>query len=208
MNPGNLRKPSVIVFDLGKVLVDFDYSIAGQRIASRASLGAQAVKDFIDHSPLLFTYEMGRMTRREFYEAICQATGFRGSLDEFAEFFADIFVSIEPMVRWHALLRERGYPTFILSNTNDMAVEHIRRCFPFFSNFDGYIYSYEVKSLKPRPEIYAALEAMAGVAGDRILYLDDRPENVAAGVERGWQVILQEHPEKTFAAAARLGLPV
>lgn len=203
-----MRRPSVIVFDLGKVLVDFDYSIAAQRIAAKGTLPAQRIKDYIDHSPLLFRYETGRMTRQEFYADICKVTGFRAGIDEFTEYFADIFVPIEPMVQWHALLRRSGYRTYILSNTNDMAVEHIRRNFPFFSNFDGYIYSYEVRAMKPQPEIYVALEAMARASGDEILYLDDRPENVAAGLQRGWQGIVQEHSEKTLAAAAGLGLPV
>lgn len=204
----DFRKPSVIVFDLGKVLVDFDFSIAARRIAAEGTLTAQAVKDYIDHSPLLFRYETGRLTRQEFYAEICQITGFRAGLDDFAEYFADIFAPIEPMIQWHALLRERGFPTYILSNTNDLAVEHIRRNFPFFSDFDGYIYSYKVKAMKPQSEIYAALEAMAGATGDELVFIDDRPENVAAGIERGWQGIVQEHPEKTFAAAARMGLPV
>lgn len=201
-------RPEVVVFDLGKVLVDFDYTIAARRIAARSKLGPKAVKEFIDHSPLLYRYETGRMMRREFFEAICEATGFNGTLEEFAHFFADIFTEIPPMVQWHGRLRKHRIPTYIFSNTNDMAVEHIRRSFPFFSNFDGYIYSYEVKAMKPQPEIYAALEAMAGVTGDAILYLDDRPENVAAGVERGWQGFVQDHPDKTLAAVARLGLPV
>jgi HAD superfamily hydrolase (TIGR01509 family) len=204
----NMRKPSVIVFDLGKVLVDFDFSIAARRIAAEGTLTAQAVKDYIDHSPLLFRYETGRLTRHEFYAEICKITGFRAGLDEFAKYFADIFAPIEPMIRWHARLREHGYPTYILSNTNDLAVEHIRRSYPFFANFNGYIYSYQVKAMKPQPEIYAALEAMAGATGDELVFIDDRPENVAAGVQRGWHGIVQENPDKTFGAAARIGLPV
>lgn len=200
--------PEVVVFDLGKVLVDFDYSIAGRRIASRAALGAKAVKEFIDHSPLLFRYETGRMTRREFFEAVCEATGFHGTLDEFANFFADIFTEIPPMVRWHGRLSKQGIPTYIFSNTNDMAVEHIRRNFPFFSNFDGYIYSYEVRAMKPQREIYEALEKMAGVSGRDILYLDDRLENVQAGTQRNWQVIHQVTPDESLRLAAQLGLPV
>ena len=39
-----------------------------------------------------------------------------------------------------------------------------------------------------------------------ILYLDDRAENAAAGAARGWQVILQETPEKTRLALERNGL--
>ena len=110
------------------------------------------------------------------------------------------------MVQIQATLRRRGIPTYIFSNTNDLAIEHIRRNFPFFSNFDGYILSYEVGAMKPRAKIYEDLERMAGKRGADILYLDDRQENVDGGTARGWQVILQTDPEKSRAAMEKLGL--
>jgi HAD superfamily hydrolase (TIGR01509 family) len=63
-------------------------------------------------------------------------------------------------------------------------------------------------AMKPEAKIYEALEEMSGKRGPEILYLDDRPENVAAGAARGWQVILQESPEKPRGEMHRLGLPV
>jgi 2-haloacid dehalogenase len=60
--------------------------------------------------------------------------------------------------------------------------------------------------MKPEAKIYEALEKMSGCRGPEVLYLDDRPENVEAGAARGWQVILQETPEKTRAAIEKLGL--
>ena len=121
-------------------------------------------------------------------------------MEEFGEFFADIFTAIPPMIEIHAGLRRRGIPTYIFSNTNDLAVEHIRRNFPFFRDFDGYIYSYEVGAMKPEAKIYEVLEKLAGRRGADIVYLDDRPENVAAGAARGWRTILHETPEKTRVA--------
>src|ERR1035437_10272729 len=59
--------PVIVVFDLGKVLVDFDYRIAARKIASRGTVSPTAVQEFIDHSPLLVRYETGRMTRQEFF---------------------------------------------------------------------------------------------------------------------------------------------
>jgi HAD superfamily hydrolase (TIGR01509 family) len=146
------------------------------------------------------------MTRQEFFEEVRQTTGFQGSLEEFGGFFADIFSEMPPMVALHAALKRQGIPTYIFSNTNDLAIEHIRRNFPFFANFDGYILSYEVRSMKPDVKIYEALEAMTGKRGGEILYLDDRPENVDAGAARGWQVILQTDPAKSRAAIEQLGL--
>ena len=195
-----MKPPKIVVFDLGKVLVDFDYGIAVSRIAARSTLPTAGIKTFLGQSHAIIDYESGRLTRKEFFEQARQATGFRGTMEEFGEFFADIFTAIPPMIEIHAELRRHGVPTYIFSNTNDLAVEHIRRNFPFFKNFDGYIYSHQIGAMKPDAKIYEALEKLAGRQGAEILYLDDRAENVAGGAARGWRTILHETPEKTRMA--------
>ena len=82
-------------------------------------------------------------------------------------------------------------------------IELIRRDFPFFNHFDGYILSYEVKAMKPAAKIYEALENTVGKRGEEILYIDDRPENIVAGATRDWRTILHESSEKTRAALER-----
>jgi len=201
-----MPRPQSIVFDLGKVLLDFDYNIAARRIAARCGTASDEIHRFIAQSPLLFRYETGLMTKAEFYREICAHTGFGDDLEIFSGFFSDIFSPIEPMVQLQTRLREQGFPSYIFSNTNDLAIHHIRRNFPFFANFDGYIFSYEHGSMKPDAKLYDVVEKQTGNRGADILYLDDRPENVEAGVARGWQVILQESPEKTLAAIEKLGL--
>jgi FMN phosphatase YigB (HAD superfamily) len=198
--------PAIVAFDLGKVLVDFDYSIAGRRLAIQADLSPIEIQKYLDHSPLLYRYETGLMTRQEFYDEVCRGTGYRGTLQEFAAVFADIFTEMTEMTALHAEVRRRGAPTYIFSNTNDIAIEHIRRIFPFFANFDGYILSYEVGAMKPAAKIYEALEAMSGRQGAEILYLDDRQENVDAGAARGWQGVLQTSPKTSRDAIQAAGL--
>lgn len=200
--------PTIVVFDLGKVLVDFDYTIAARKIAEHCGLPPVEVKKHLDFSPVLLRYESGLMTREEFFDEVRRVTNFSGSLAEFGSFFADIFWEIPRMIETQAALRRYHVPTYIFSNTNDLAIEHIRRNFPFFANFDGYILSYEVGTMKPEAKIYEELEKLSGKRGAEILYLDDRQENVDAGAARGWQVILQTEPEKSVAAMKQLGLPV
>jgi FMN phosphatase YigB (HAD superfamily) len=195
-----------IIFDLGKVLVDFDYTIAAQKIAARSSKAPGDLHAFLGSSPLLVEYESGRLTRETFYHAIRAAIGFRGDLAEFGSFFADIFTELPAMTALHAELRRRGFKTFIFSNTNDLATEHIRRNFPFFSHFDGYVLSYEIGGMKPQPEIYAAMEKLSGRRGADLIYLDDRAENVEAGRARGWRAIVHESPEKTRRALSAFGV--
>jgi putative hydrolase of the HAD superfamily len=196
---------TAVVFDLGKVLVDFDYTPATRKIAARSTKPPEDLHSHVGGSPLLIQYETGLITRHEFFEEVRRDTGFHGDLDEFGEFFADIFTPIPPMIEMHAELRRRGVPTYIFSNTNDLAIEHIRRNFPFFQNFDGYIFSHEVGAMKPDAKIYDALEAMTGRRGAEILYLDDRLENIEAGAARGWRTILHETPEKSRADLKAFG---
>ena len=201
-------KSAVVVFDLGKVLVDFDYSIAAGKIAQSSRLTGLEIREMLDHSPLLYRFETGLLTRQEFYGEVCARCGFSGSLDEFSALFADIFSEIKPMIALQAALRAGGVPTFIFSNTNEIAEAHIRRRFPFFSNFDGYILSYEHRAMKPTAKIYEVVELKTGRSGGEIAYLDDRVENIEAGRARGWNALLHETPEKTIAALRGLGLPV
>ena len=195
-----------IVFDLGKVLVDFDYSIAARRIAARSTQALENLDAFLSSSPALVQFETGLTNRQEFFEQVRKATGFLGDIGEFGGMFADIFTEISPMIELHAELRLRGFKTYIFSNTNDLAIEHIRRNFSFFQNFDGYIFSYEVKAMKPDAPIYQALEQLAGKRGNEIIYIDDRAENIAGGEARGWRTVLHETSEKTYAAMKSLGM--
>ena len=195
-----------IVFDLGKVLVDFDYAIAGRKLAARATMAPSELGQFLIGVPLIVRYETGLISSEEFYREIKAASGYLGDLEEFASLFADIFTPIQPMIQLHADLRTRGFPTYIFSNTNDLAVRFIRQNFPFFHQFDDYILSYEHQSMKPDARLYEVVEARSGARGAEILYIDDRPENIVAGAARGWQTILQESAEKTRAAIQELGL--
>ncbi len=190
-------RPKAIVFDLGKVLVDFDYGITVRRLLSRCRVTAAELQRLIDQSPLLHHYESGRLTTEQFFTAVRSATGFDADLASFSEMFGDIFFPIPPMIELHTELRRRGLPTYIFSNTNELAIQDIRRRHAFFQHFTGYILSFEHQAMKPEAKLYQVVERVSGLQGADLLYLDDRKENVVSGAARGWQVILHESPAKT-----------
>lgn len=202
-----MSRPEAVVFDLGKVLVDFDYSIAARKIAAKGNIADAEAQDFIASSPTLLRYESGGMTSLEFCKEICAGTGFSGGFEEFAGFFADIFTPIPVMVDFHAKLRRAGFRTYVLSNTNELAVGHIQKRFPFYKNFAGYVLSFQHGAMKPDAKLYEVLEKMSGCGGEQILYIDDRLENVEAAIARGWRTIHHQSPEQTFAEARQIGLP-
>jgi len=191
---------NAVVFDLGKVLVDFDYGIAAQKLALQSKAPAADIQEVIDQSPLLFRYEAAKMTTPEFFAEVSRQIGFQGSFEEFAAAFADIFTEIPEMTRLHSEVRSAGLATFVLSNTNEIAISHVRRNFPFFAKFNGYIFSFEHGVLKPHERIYEIAEQRIGCWGGEILFLDDKPENVEAAGRRGWQTLCHSSPEESIAA--------
>jgi HAD superfamily hydrolase (TIGR01509 family) len=200
------RKSPAIVFDLGKVLLDFDYSIAAAKVAGRCQREAPDIMAFFARNSLLVDFETGLLSNQEFYDRVCQATGYCGDMPEFADSFGDIFKPIQPMIDLNEELRMAGFPTYIFSNTNGLAVDHIRSRYPFFRNFDDYILSYEHGSMKPDPRLYEVVEKKTGRTGAAIVYVDDRPENISTGAHRGWRVVLQETPDQSRTAIRQMGL--
>lgn len=192
-----MSAPEVVVFDLGRVLLDFDYGLAAARIASRSKTSSECVRLLIDQSELLLRFEIGSLDAQQFFQEIRQATGFAGEMQDFEPLFVDIFTPIQEMIDVQAELRRAGVPAYLLSNTNDLAVKHIRHRFPFFHNFDGYVFSYEHGAIKPQSALYEAVEKISGAQNEKILFLDDRLENVEAGRSRGWKTIHHQTPADT-----------
>ena len=102
---------------------------------------------------------------------------------------SDMFTPIDSMRHTIANVRRLGLGVGILSNTCHAHWDWIaRQRYPVMTGpFDAAVLSFQVGAMKPDAAIYDAAERVAGVAPDEILFLDDRPENVAAATGRGWR---------------------
>jgi putative hydrolase of the HAD superfamily len=196
----------VVAFDIGKVLLDFDYRIFARRMAPRTRLDVPALDAFLNQSPLLAEYESGQLTTPEFFAVVQKETGFDGVEADFGAHFENIFTPIDEVIAMHATLAADGLRTYTFSNTNELAVRHISAAYDFWPRFTGHVLSYEAKSLKPESGIYEVLEQTSGCSGGEIAYLDDRPENIEAGRARGWRVIHHRTPAETRAALEALAV--
>ena len=204
----NSPVPKAVVFDLGKVLLDFNYGRAAHAMAPHSRVDATTFRNALDQSPLLVRFETGQLSPEEMFDEVVRTTGYQKSFGEFAAAFGDIFTEIPEMIDLHASIRSAGRPTYIFSNTNGLAVDFIHRRYPFFRTFTGYVYSHEARCMKPQPSVYDAVEKLTGCRGAELLYIDDREENVLAGARRDWQVVHHVSVPATVATVRqRLGLP-
>lgn len=184
-------------------MIDFDYSRACKGLAALSAVDATEVARWIDMSEWLIKLETGLISNQEFFEIVARGIQFRGSFQDFARIFGDIFEPIPEMIRVQSQLMARGIPTYAFSNTNGLAVAHIQASYPFFDRFTDTVCSHQYKSMKPHAAIYEALERVSGKKGADLIYLDDRLENIEAGIQRGWQTIHVTHAPTAASELAR-----
>lgn len=179
--------PHAFLFDIGNVIIAFDFSRAARRIAPRCRLSVEESLAAVGSlTPVL---ERGEMTPETFVATASEKIGFSGEPDEFVAAFEDIFELNEPIVALIELLHERGHPLHLLSNTNGIHVPFFESTYPVFDRFTGRIYSHEVGVMKPDPKIYEIAIAKLDLVPGETIYIDDLAANVEAGAVAGLRAL-------------------
>jgi 2-haloacid dehalogenase len=114
--------------------------------------------------------------------------------------------TIDHSVRLLRALRRAGHPVFALSNFGNETFQIAQRIYPFLDEFDRRFISAELGMSKPDAAIYQWVEAECAMPQNTLLFTDDRPENIVAARERGWQTHLFDGPDGWAARLVREGL--
>ena len=192
-----------VVFDLGNVLLHFDFRIAANNLARHAKATADEILALINQTPHLHAYEKGEVSSEAFYRNIGTLCEYQESFETFTDDFADIFNEWDVMVDFMRSLKSKQVPIMVFSNTNEIAVSFIRKTFPFFNEFDHHCYSYEHGMMKPTAALYEIVEQILKRQGKDLFFIDDRAENVHAAIERGWSGQIHVNPEETIPAVEK-----
>jgi len=194
-----------IIFDIGNVLLKFDYQIAFKAIAAYTGEISPALISLLE--PLNRDFEAGAINRGEFVRRVGEAIEFGGTEPEFVAAWEAIFVENKPMKELVGQLRER-YPLYLLSNIGEIHHEYIFRTFPVFESFADGVFSYLAGCLKPDPEIYEIAARQFGVEPGETLFMDDMPANVEGARRAGFQAVLYDANahEEFLKELARLGV--
>jgi FMN phosphatase YigB (HAD superfamily) len=182
-------KISAVCFDLGKVLLHFDWQIMLERVALKSPLLPAQMSEIMTADGEILSYEVGGITSPKFFSHLKKKLRFRGTAGELRTCFCEIFTPLTEHIALAALLAPH-YPLAIISNTNEAHITYAESAYSFFSLFQARIYSHEVRTMKPHREIYeAALTALGGIDPQEALFIDDLETNILGAVELGWQTI-------------------
>ncbi|MGZ3589922.1 MAG: HAD family hydrolase [Thermodesulfobacteriota bacterium] len=191
-----MTQPSieVILFDLGNVILPFNHF----QIAEKLSLFSQR-KEFEDPKRI-FSYlfdaqegainpfDLGKVSPREFFQAIKERLDLSVSFDEFVQIWCNIFVEDQEVTKIILSLK-RNWRLGLVSNTDPLHFNYILSKFPVMRTFDKWILSYEVGFKKPAVQIFRKAIEWASVKPEKILYIDDTKEYVEVAGSLGIQSI-------------------
>ena len=164
-----------VLFDLGKVIVDFDFEPAFRKLAKFTPQSAAAIEDYFWSSGVEVLYDGGKISSLDFHREVKRALKHTLSYREFKNIWNDIFTPKKEIVTLIKRL-SRDRRLVLLSNTNAMHYAYLRKKYSVLNHFDRCILSFKEKIRKPDKKIYqAAAKACLAKPGE-IFYIDDRAD--------------------------------
>ena len=178
-------KIEALLFDLGKVLIDFNFETGVQALHRACSISRDRLEEVLWDETWIRRYERGEITTGEFHSYLCETAALKMDLTGFREVWSSVFLpGLLVSERLLAALK-RKYPLILVSNTNEAHFEFVRDRYPVIDYFDQHVLSYMVGSLKPDRKIFEHAIQVSGFRPDALFFTDDREENVLAARELG-----------------------
>ncbi|MCR5283869.1 MAG: HAD family phosphatase [Lachnospiraceae bacterium] len=177
---------NTIIFDIGNVLVDFDWpSFVKRTVKSEEAI--RLLNKVLWEDELWKEMDRGAFAegtvRRELISA-CK--GFETIAEEVYARLGETLELFPYTEDWLRELKQKGYRLLYLSNYSHYMIRKKPEVLAFTRLMDGGIYSCDVKLLKPDLEIYDRLTKAYDLEPSKCLFLDDRFINVAGAREYGF----------------------
>jgi HAD superfamily hydrolase (TIGR01509 family) len=170
----------LIIFDLGRVLVDFDFEAVIRNLKKYTSLNEKQIRRYFEKTPLWDRFERGQVSPALFFKALSKDLKLKKlSYEKFSPLWNSIFTEKHDTVAVLRELRSR-YRLAMLSNVNELHWEFIARQHAFMNWFDHPVASYAVGYRKPDAEIFRIVLGNAGVPPQRAVFIDDVESHIQA----------------------------
>ncbi|MBI4388130.1 MAG: HAD family phosphatase [Candidatus Omnitrophica bacterium] len=194
-----------IFFDLGNVLVKFDAQIAVRKFANLLETSEEEIWKAVFVSDLERAYSVGKVSSQDFFNSVSQHFQKPIAYEKFVDIWNDIFWAnngMETLVNGIA----KRYPIYLISNTNELHFEFIKKNFQVLKHFLKCFPSHEVGHRKPDPGIFHHALQETKVLAKEAVFIDDIPEFVEAAQSVGMHGIHFESREKLEKDFQKLGI--
>ena len=202
----------LFVFDLGNVILPFENRPVADKLYARSAHREGLTADelftylFDLDSGSINGYEEGLSSSYELFLDVRDRFRLQMGFDEFAEIWNNIFRENREVNEVIVYLKARGFPLFLLSNTNELHFAHVIDRYPIVHLMDEWILSFEVGAKKPKKRIYDAIFEKMDVRKEDVFYIDDIEQYVEQARAMGMRGLVFREADDLWKALETEGL--
>jgi putative hydrolase of the HAD superfamily len=197
-----------VIFDYGNVLSL--PAIESEHLALARVSGLQPAVLDVHYWNHRRAYDRGDLDGKTFWQAVARDAGTSFSPQQISQLIAhDIRMWTglnQTMVDWACRLHRSGLRVGILSNIGEELVVAMEEQFGWLHKLDHTVWSCRVQLTKPDPAIYEIQPKWFQLPPQKILFLDDREENIAAARILGFQAVLFHDVQQLRAELDSMGI--
>lgn len=205
-NPQMSGEIKNVIFDVGKVLVDYDWETYLDSFRFDPEKRDRIAK-------AIFLSPVWDERDRGLYEEEVYVKKFQELDLQDADDIRKVIEESGRTVRkspyadtWVKYLKSKGYHVYILSNYSSYMLDHTKKELTFRKEMDGEIFSCYVNQLKPDAEIYQTLLNTYQLKAEECVFIDDRPENCKGAEDQGIHTICFKDFKQVTADLEKLGV--
>lgn len=198
--------PEALLFDLGGVLVDIDFSRALSAWAPYSALSPTELRKSFTHDLQYERHERGEIEAVEYFDHLARALQLTASPEQIERGWNAIFVG-EILKTRRLVEGMRGIlPCYAFTNTNASHMAAWSKLFPgVVGAFNRIFASHELGLRKPERAAFDKVCYLTGTLAASIVFFDDLPENVEAAMDAGLQGVWVRSPEDVASSLRSLG---
>ena len=190
----NSLKMENIIFDLGNVIIDINFSLTFQAFAKLSNgYSTEEIAEIMTDQKLWLDYEKGLFTDNQFRTTLRSKLLLNATDIDIDEAFCALLLPVDPKRIELIKKLAQNHRLFILSNTNHIHFKKVQKMIFEATNTDIIeeeliecaFLSYEMGMLKPDKAIYQQLMDEAMILPQETLFLDDMLPNVKAAEKLG-----------------------
>ncbi|QPF94858.1 HAD-IA family hydrolase [Bradyrhizobium commune] len=204
LSPGSA---DALLFDLGRVVLDIDFSKAIACWAGYAGLKPEAIVARYVRDEAYRLHEMGKISDADYFASLRSSLGIGISDAQFLEGWNAIFAGEMPDIAELLPRAAKRMPLYAFSNTNRPHVDYFSKEYAdLLGHFRELYLSSSIGLRKPDAEAFDHVVAAMGVPANRIVFFDDLAENIEGARARGLTAVHVISPHDVGHALKALGI--
>ena len=207
MTPLTPGSADALLFDLGRVVLDIDFSRAMACWARHGGCDVADITARFSGGEAIRQYESGKIDDATYFAHLSNMLGVDITHEQLLEGWNAIFVGEMPGIAPLLARAARRLPLYALSNTNPPHIAHFSRVHAdVLGHFRELYLSSSIGLLKPDRAAYDHVVKAIGAPASRVVFFDDLADNIAGARAYGLTAVHVKSSEDVARALTALGV--